>query len=85
MDANNLTDAARSLLRRRLAGERVAVTDENRPIYRELMAAGLMEPLSTFLRGGEGNYRPTAAACAFMANGSSTPLPAPAEVPAPHG
>jgi hypothetical protein len=85
MPTVTLSPAALALLRRRLAGERVAVTDENRPIYRELVAAALMEPLSTFLHGGEGNYRPTAAAYVFAANGSSTPTPAPAEVSAPHG
>ena len=35
MHTNDLTDAARSLLHRRLAGEWVGVTEENRPIYRE--------------------------------------------------
>jgi hypothetical protein len=63
MNARDLTDAARALLRRRLAGEWVGVTEENRPAYRELVAAGLMYPVSTFLHGKEGNYRPTDAAC----------------------
>ena len=34
-----LSELAQSLLRRRLAGERVDVTDENRPHYRELVDA----------------------------------------------
>ncbi len=54
-----------SLLRRRLTGEWVGVTEENRPVYRALVEAGLMEPISTFLSGREGYYRPTEAACAF--------------------
>ncbi len=37
-DASNLSEAARELLRRRLAGDR-EVTDANRPLYRELVAA----------------------------------------------
>ena len=78
-----LSGAATALLRSRLAGERVAVTEENRPLYRELVAAGLMEPLSTFLRGGEGNYRPTE--LAYAANGSSNQLPASSKAPVPHG
>ena len=40
-DASNLSDAARDLLRRRLAGNR-QVTDPNRPLYRELVAARIM-------------------------------------------
>jgi hypothetical protein len=58
-----LTDAALALLRRRLAGERVDVTDETRPLYRELVRAGLMMPLHSFARGNEGAYRLTEAAC----------------------
>ncbi len=43
----------------RLAGRWVAITDDNRPHYRELVTAGLMEPISTFIRGAEGHYRLT--------------------------
>jgi hypothetical protein len=57
----NLSDAALSLLRRRLAGERVEVTEESHPFYRELAAAGLMEPLHSFSRGKEGHFRFTEA------------------------
>jgi hypothetical protein len=78
----NLSTAAAALLRLRLAGERVAVTDENLALYRELAEAGLVEPLSTFLRGKEGNFRPTEAAYAF--NGFSSQLPVLSEAPAPH-
>ena len=63
---NHLSSGAESLLRRRLARERIAVTAENRPLFREMVAAGLMEPLSTFLHGTEGNYRPTPAALAWI-------------------
>jgi hypothetical protein len=65
METTAISPAALSLLLRRLAGERIAVTEENRPLFRELVEAGLMEPLSTFLHGREGNYRPTEAACAL--------------------
>ncbi|WP_422930165.1 hypothetical protein [Singulisphaera sp. PoT] len=64
-----LTGSAAALLRRRLAGEWVAVTEENLPLYRELMAAGLVYPVSTFLHGAEGSYRPTEAACALKVGG----------------
>lgn len=40
-------------------------TEETRPLYRSLMDAGLMEPISTFISGKEGYYRPTEAACVF--------------------
>ena len=40
------------LLRRRLAGEWVDVTDGTRPLYRELVGAGMMIPLHSFARGG---------------------------------
>jgi hypothetical protein len=60
-----LSDAALALLNRRLAREWVEVTDETRPVYRELVAAGLMEPLHSFSRGTEGAYRLTEAACAL--------------------
>ena len=54
---------ALSLLRRRLAGERVEVTDETRPLYRKLVCAGLMIRLHTFALGRESAYRLTEAAC----------------------
>ena len=72
-----LTEAATALLHRRLAGEWVEVTEETRPLYRELVQAGLMEPLSTFTRGAEGAFRLTEAACEQRTNGiaSHAPLP----------
>jgi hypothetical protein len=78
----NLSPAAAALLRLRLAGEWVAVTDENLPLYRELAGAGLVEPLSTFLRGKEGNFRPTEAA--YAVNGLSGQPPVPSEAHSPH-
>jgi hypothetical protein len=57
-----LSEAALALLRRRVAGERVEVTEETRPLYREMVAAGLMIPLHSFARGNEGAYRLTEAA-----------------------
>ena len=44
-----LTKSALMLLERRLAGERVDVTDETRPLYLELVDAGLMMPMHTCL------------------------------------
>lgn len=81
-----LAPAALILLRRRLAGERIDVTAENRRFYRELVAAGLMIPLHTFLGGGESAYRLTEAACAW-ANGDtpSSRVPASAAAPARRG
>ena len=64
-ETTTISEAAQALMRRRLAGEWVAVTEENRPLYRELMTAGLVYPVSTFLHGKEGNYRPTEAAVAI--------------------
>ncbi len=46
-----LSEAAQALLHRRLAGELVHVTEATRPLYRELVAAGMMMPLHTFALG----------------------------------
>jgi hypothetical protein len=51
MSTITLSDDALALLKRRLAGERVDVTDETQPLYRELVAAGMMVPLHTFALG----------------------------------
>lgn len=58
-----VSDTALALLRRRLSGERVEVTDATHPLYRELVEAGMMIPLHTFALGRESAYRPTEAAC----------------------
>jgi hypothetical protein len=53
-----LSEAARERLRRYLAGDR-AVTEANRPAYRELVAARVMMPVHTFVGGREAEYRLT--------------------------
>jgi hypothetical protein len=63
MSPITLSDDAQALLRRRLAGEWVEVSDQTRPLYRELVEAGMMIPLHSFARGAEGAYRLTEAAC----------------------
>ena len=69
MPAIMLSDAALALLRRRLAGEGVEVTDDTRPLYLELVAAGLMMPLHTFALGPNSAYRLTDAACELAERG----------------
>ena len=59
-DASQLSEAARELLRRRLAGD-LEVTDANRPLYRELVAARIMYPVSTWAGGPESVFRFTPA------------------------
>ncbi len=51
-----LSEAAVNLLRRRLAKELVEVTEENRPLFSELVEAGLMMPLSTWAGGPESRF-----------------------------
>jgi hypothetical protein len=51
-----LSDAARDVLRKRLAGDD-RVTDANRPGYRELAQAGIMVALHSFIGGNESAYR----------------------------
>lgn len=54
----DLSEAARERLRLYLAGD-CAVTEENRPAYRELVAARVMIPVHTFAGGREAEYRLT--------------------------
>src|SRR4051794_20843705 len=54
-DVSHLSAAARGLLRRRLAGDR-EVTDANRPLYRELVAAQIMMPVHSFVGGPEAGF-----------------------------
>jgi hypothetical protein len=56
-DVNNLSKAARELLRRRIRGDDVAVTPGNLPAYRELAEARIMEPVSGFATGPESHFR----------------------------
>lgn len=68
METIALSPAALSLLRRRIARERVEVTDETRPAYRELAEAGLAIPLHTLTGGDESAYRLTEAGVTFPAS-----------------
>ena len=63
--------AAADLIRRRLGCHHVPVDDATRPLYRELVAAGLMILFHSFARGNEGAYRLTEAAYAFRTSRSS--------------
>jgi hypothetical protein len=57
-DRIELSETARVLLRRLVErGARVAVMVETRPAYRELAAAGIVTPVSTFAHGPESEYR----------------------------
>jgi hypothetical protein len=56
MQTITLSESALSLLRRRLAGDD-EVTEANRPFYRELAAAGIMIPVSTWAGGPESVFR----------------------------
>lgn len=84
---NHLSESAAALLDQRLAGERVEVTEASRPLYRELVAAGMMMPLHTFARGNEGAYRLTEAACDLRDGviAPASPLPSSRAVPWPRG
>jgi hypothetical protein len=84
-EAITLSGAACDLLRRRLAGERVDVTDETRPLYRELAAAGKMIPLHTFAGGPNSAYRLSEAACDLRdgLNGHASRIPSSSEAPSP--
>jgi hypothetical protein len=59
-DASHLSEAARELLRRRLAGDQ-EVREANRPIYRELVATRIMDLVSTWAGGPESAFRFTLA------------------------
>ncbi len=71
MESITLSHGAEDILRRRLAGEWVEVSDETRPHYQELVRAGLAVPLHSFARGQEGAYRLTESATAPAAGRSS--------------
>jgi hypothetical protein len=68
METTTLSAAAVALLRRRIDRERVDVTDETRPHYRELADAGLAIPLHTMTGGDESAYRLTEAGVTFLAS-----------------
>jgi hypothetical protein len=56
-DASQVSEAAKELLRRIVAGEPVDVDETRRPLYRELVAARIMLPVHTFVGGREATYR----------------------------
>ena len=53
----NLSEAAKTLLRRIATGERVEITEGNRPEFRELADARILSLMHTFTRGAESGYR----------------------------
>jgi hypothetical protein len=56
MQTITLSESALSLLRRRLAGDD-QVSEANQAAYRELAAAGIMIPISTWAGGPESVFR----------------------------
>ena len=58
-NATLLSEQAQGLLIRRVARERVDLTDETRSLYRELVVAGFAIPLHTVTGGDESAYRLT--------------------------
>ncbi len=72
-----LSESALCLLRLRLSGQRVEVTDETREPYRELAAAGLADPVHTFTKGRDSHYRLTLAAMERKAEFLSVSIPVP--------
>jgi hypothetical protein len=91
MPTVTLSEDALTLLRRRLSGERVEVTQETRPLYRQLVDAGMMIPLHSFALGPEGAYRLSDAACDLRDAGwngltsIASQAPSASAVPSPHG
>lgn len=61
METTTLSEAALTLLRRRVSGERVPVTEETRPAYRELTGAGIMVSGHSFTGGRESVFKFTEA------------------------
>jgi hypothetical protein len=55
-DRIELSEAARNVLARYLAGDE-EVTDDNRPAYRELAKAGIMMSVGTFTKGDDCVFR----------------------------
>jgi hypothetical protein len=65
MSTTTLSEKARALLLRRVSGERVPVTDENRAAYQELVVAGIMIAGHSFSLGRESMYKFTEAGWGF--------------------
>lgn len=57
MQTLTLSEAARAQMRRHVEQSGIRVDDANREAYRELARAGIMYPVSTFLRGPEAYFR----------------------------
>ena len=57
MSTTTLSDVAIHLLRERAASDQHDVTPDNLEAYRELVAAGIMIPISTFSKGPESLFR----------------------------
>jgi hypothetical protein len=55
-----LSAEALTLLRRHIEQDGIRVDDTNREAHRELAAAGILYPVSTFARGPEAYFRFTA-------------------------
>ena len=72
-----LSESALCLLRLRLSGQRVEVTDETRVPYQELAAAGLADPVHTFTKGRDSHYRLTLAAMERKAEFLGVAIPVP--------
>jgi hypothetical protein len=53
----NLSEPAKALLRRIATGERVEITEGNRPAFRELAEARIIYLMHTFTKGAESGYR----------------------------
>ena len=57
MPAIALSEAAVAQMRLHMQEDGIRVDDANREAYRELAAAGIMYPVSTFARGPEAYFR----------------------------
>jgi hypothetical protein len=75
-----LSDAALARLRLHVEQDNIRIDDSNRDAHRELVLAGLMEPIHTFALGRESRYRLTKEGRG-VANGLSSRVPLPRESP----
>jgi hypothetical protein len=57
MQTSDLSEAARAQMLLHMEQDGIRVDDSNREAYRELAAAGIMYPVSTFARGPEAYFR----------------------------
>ncbi len=82
MQAVTLSESALALLRQIMETRRAAVTAENREMYRELVRAGVMFPVSGFVSGPEANFRFTDEGWQWV-NGPASPVSSKSGSPAP--